>query len=463
MNLWKTLREPARSSNYVTSGYTLSDYVTWIVNGNTYHGMSQTLQGRHEPIENDFEGIVSGAYKRDGVVFAVELTRLMLFSEARFQWQRMENGRPGDLFGTPDLGIIEKPWPNGTTGDLLTRMLGDADMAGNNYLTRSVRTNGRIRRLRPDRTVIVLGSNDDADHPEDALDCEVVGYITERKSTGKSEFLPADEVAHFAPIPDPIANFRGMSWLTPVLREVMGDKAATEHKLKFFENGATPNLVIKMDPALTPEQVGEYADLMEQNNEGVRNAYKTLFLGGGQDVTVVGADLKQIDFKATQGAGETRIAAAGGVHPVIVGLSEGLAGSSLNAGNFASARRLLADKTMRPLWRNAAGSLETIVPAPSAARLWVDTRDIAFLREDEKDAAEIMKEKALTIEAFVRAGYTPESAAAAVQSGDLALLKHTGLYSVQLQPPGAQQKPPERAHAVERDEEGRIVGLRSIG
>jgi hypothetical protein len=45
---------------------------------------------------------------------------MALFSEARFQWRKMTNGRPGDLFGSQDLRILEKPWTTGTTGDLLT-------------------------------------------------------------------------------------------------------------------------------------------------------------------------------------------------------------------------------------------------------------------------------------------------------------------------------------------------------
>jgi hypothetical protein len=43
---------------------------------------------------------------------------------------------------------------------------------------------------------------------------------------------------------------------------------------------------------------------------------------------VVGSDLKQLDFKATQGAGETRIAMLGRVPAPLLGISEGLAGSS---------------------------------------------------------------------------------------------------------------------------------------
>jgi hypothetical protein len=41
------------------------------------------------------------------------------FSEARFQFQRLTNGQPGDLFGNPALTPIERPWPGGTTADLL--------------------------------------------------------------------------------------------------------------------------------------------------------------------------------------------------------------------------------------------------------------------------------------------------------------------------------------------------------
>jgi hypothetical protein len=151
---------------------------------------------------------------------------------------------------------------------------------------------------------------------------------------------------------------------------------------------------------------------------------------------VVGKDFQQLDFKATQGAGETRIAAAAGVHPSIVALSEGMQGSPLAEGNFQAARRLTADRTLRWLWGNAAASLEVLVGTPDGAELWYDGRDVAFLQEDEKDAADIAQTKASTINSYVAAGWTPESSIAAVQNGDESLLEHSGLVSVQLLPPG---------------------------
>lgn len=423
----------------------LGDYFSF--GGSQYPLGYQTTWGteKAEPIGDNFVGYVTGALRSNGVVSAVELARLMVFSEARFQFQALNGGRPGDLFGTPELRILERPWEGGTTGDLLARKLLDADLAGNSY---TARLGGELVRLRPDWVEIVLAervaplgqSSEDV-----VVGLKKVGYWYYHGGKGitpKPAFFLPNQVAHFAPYPDPLATYRGMSWLTPVIREIQADTSATRHKLKFFENAATPNLAVSLAKEITPAQFGEFIELMDAQHKGVENAYKTLYTAGGADVTVIGADLKQLDFKVTQGAGETRIAAAGRVHPVIVGLSEGMQGSSLNAGNFSAARRSFADGTMRPLWRNAAGSLEDLVKVPDGARLWYDDRDIGFLREDAKDAADIQGVQSQTIRQLVDAGYTADSVVAAVNASDWTLLTHSGLFSVQLQPAGA-KKPTE--------------------
>jgi hypothetical protein len=147
-----------------------------------------------------------------------------------------------------------------------------------------------------------------------------------------------------------------------------------------------------------------------------------------------------------------------------LGLADSLGGSSLNAGNFQSARRLTADKTLRPLWRNYAGALETIVPAPSGSRLWYDERDIPFLADDVKDAAEVQAQNSSAIRQLVDAGFTPESVIDAITAGDLKRLTHSGLMSVQLLPPGTTAEkegtpPPadEPANELDTSAEGRAL------
>lgn len=755
--------------------YTLDEYAQMVgqfaFNGISYQtGLSQTLQGTHESIENDFVSYVNAAYKANGIVFACMLVRRSIFTEARFRFRdvRRAGGRPGPLFGTEALRVLERPFPGGVTGDLLARMIDDADLAGNWYGYRDL---NETVRLRPDWVDIALT-------PRIIRGGQVgfkkAGYVYYEGGGRGHEGVPfsVDEISHFAPNPDPISPWRGMSWLTPVIREIAADKQATTHKQRFYENGATPNMVIKL-PEMTKTQFEKFKAQTDGLHKGAENAYKclhpdtdvamwdgrrvparsvapgdvvvawndgravpgvvsaaewqpdspivtvttqrgrtirtndrhpflvgerwvdaadlrpgdmlttglgwgdgggvsdltnheawllgalvgdgslvsstpvvsawdpgvrgrfardhqlnhtgkghdyrmlgvtklarqyglmgarswqkripesvmtapasvraaflsglidtdghvsspalrrtmelgiasvsrdllldaqhllaslginstvsciaeagrysgraayrlcafgngqarrladlldlacaakrerldryastsalnardssrfdrvvsvevgqpeptigievadrhthvtggvvthnTMYLGGGADVEVVGKDFQQIDFKQTQGAGETRIAAAAGVHPVIIGLSEGLAGSSLNQGNFNAARRLTADKMLRPLWRNAAASLEQIVTPPAGAELWYDERDVAFLREDQKDIAEIQAKQAVALRQLTDAGFEPDAAVQFLLTDDLASLagQHSGLFSVQLQPPGA--------------------------
>lgn len=408
----------------------------------TYSGVRYSLPGAtQEDVGGTFLSMSRGAYRANGIVFSCVLNRMSLFSEARFMFRRVRGGRPGDLFGNPELRVLDRPWAGATTGDLLSRMLAYHDLAGNAYVVR--RPGPVLTPLRPDWVTIIGGiPGTDASvwHP----DARVIGYAYQEGGPGSGNepmvFLP-EEVAHFASIPDPEARFVGMSWITPVVREVMGDKAATEHKLKFFENGATPNLLVKL-PIDDLAKVQAIIEKFKESHEGVSNAYKTLFLAGGADATVVGSDLQQLDFKLTQGAGETRIAAAAGVPPVVAGFSEGLQGSSLNAGNYKASFRRFADLTVRPLWRNVSGSLANVIQVPADAELWYDERDIKALQEDLRDAAEIMQYDATATKTFVDAGYDPDSVISAVAAKDMTLLKHTGLVSVQLQPPGSQPTEP---------------------
>lgn len=412
-----------------------------------------------EAIADDFVDLVCGALMADSAIAAVEHIRVAVFAQARIAYQRWTaGGVPGDIFTTADLGIFERPWLGGTSSDLLARALLHADFAGNAYITRDP-DRGELVLLRPDWVDIVLTPRIVVRDPLLEPDGEPIGwvkvgyayYFGGDRTTTPVVFTP-EEVAHFAPDPDPAATYRGRSWLAPVIREIMADKAATDHKIAFFENAATPNLTVALPREIDPEDFDEFVERMDQDHTGTQNAYKTLYLGGGADVTVVGSDFSQLDFKATQGAGETRIAAAGGVGAVLAKLSEGLQGSSLNAGNFGAARRLFADTTVALLWQNFAGSLEVLAPyadstgaSDLAVRMVCDTRFVSFLREDAKDVAEIQGREAQTIRTLMDAGFKPDTVIAAVNANDWTLLTHSGLYSVQLQKPQAAGAPPAPA------------------
>jgi hypothetical protein len=398
---------------------------------------TQTLTGGTESIPADFRGLIQGAYQANGIVFACMLTRMLHFVQARFQFQQIIGGRPGKLFGTAELGLLETPWRNGTTMDLLGRMIGDVDLAGNFY---AVRQGSRLHRLRPDWTYIVLGSTSKRDswEPGDP-DTDVIGYQYHPGGlySGRDPYLYLpEEIAHWAPIQDPLAEYRGMSWLTPILRDIQGDQSMTTHRQKFFDQGATVNHVVKI-PAATIEAFDKWVDKLEQKHRGLANAYRTVYLGAGADMVAIGSDMQQVDFAQTQGAGEVRIAIAARVPATIIGVNEGLKGSTLNAGNYQSARRQFADELLRPMWAGAAGALASILAVPGGSRLWYDDRDIPFLKEDVKDAADVRQKDATTAMSLIQGGWEPDSIIQSIVADDLTLLlgNHTGLTSVQLQPP----------------------------
>lgn len=314
------------------------DYMSWYTSGALqFPALGFGSMADTETVENDFISYVRQVFKSNGVVAACMITRQMIFSEGRYLWQEIgENGRPGDMFPDREIDVLDTPWPNGTQGDLLARMIQDVDLAGNFY---AVREGRRLRRLMPHWVDIILTAD-----PREAVASDIAGYKYRPGGTGDPVFYLPEQIVHWAPIPDPEAQYRGMSWLTPVVREVLGDKYISEHKLRFFTNGATIQTVISLKDTVKTEDFKKFVSMFAETHKGLDNAYAPLVVGGGADVTLVGADLKQLDFRAVQGAGETRIAAASGIHPVIVGLSEGLAGSSLNAGNFGMARRIWADR-----------------------------------------------------------------------------------------------------------------------
>jgi HK97 family phage portal protein len=311
-------------------------------------------------------------------------------------------------------------------------MIQDADLAGNSYIHRINDT--RLERLRPDWTKIISRGFTDPDTGNEYR--EVIGYAYSEGGQGDPVFYPVDEVAHWSPVPDPLAPWRGMSWLTPVVREINADLAMSVYEQKFFENSATPNMLIKYVGKVDPTWMQKLRDQIQSNHGGVENSNKTLFLDEGADVTVIGSNNKDMGFAVLREAGEVRIASAGGTPPIVAGLQGGLDASTM--ANYAAAYRNFADSTMHPLWRGACAVLGKFLTIQSGAELWFDTRDIPALRDAEMERQKGNAQMSIAVMNLVNSGYDPESVVAAVTSGDMTLLSHTGLISVQLTKPNTQ-------------------------
>ena len=215
--------------------------------------------------------------QRNPIVWACISVRLLVFSEIRFAFQSSA-GKPGKLFGTQELQILEHPWPQATTGDLLARMEVDASMYGNSYW---MKTPASVVRLNPNGSPSPRRTRST---PTPAAIRQDAGRVLpQRRAWHGSTFLP-NEVCHYRPVPDPAHEFRGASWLNALLPDVIADMDLTDYKHAFLKNAATPNLVVTFQPGVSQEAFNKFRDKMESAHTGPQSGFKTLYLGAGADV-----------------------------------------------------------------------------------------------------------------------------------------------------------------------------------
>lgn len=449
MNLLKRLRR----GEDIWRGLTVNQYLAQLVEsrlaGYYTAPMPQFgVSGRPvERIQPSFDAYAREIYAAHPVIFGLMEARRSVFSEARFCWRSVRNGNPGDVLPINDgLELLERPWEGAQTGTLISRMRQDSDLGGTAFVVREEATAtrpARLRRLRPDWVHIVLSGN-----PWEDLEVDFLGIAYAPNGPDNQPvrtYLP-DEVAVWAPIPDPLAQFRGMSWLTPVVRELQADTAATDHRMSTLKQGAWLGPIVTAPQGTTLEQFKKFVEAADSAHAGPNNAGKMVFLAPGSEIKTVAQSLKDLDMKSISGMAETRIAVASRVPAVIAQISEGLQGSSLNSGNYTAAKRQWIDGSLRPDWRSLCEALSNIIPSPdlsgldlepgTEAQLWILESDIALLHQDRLEAAEVRQANATTINTLVTAGFDPKSIVEAVRDDDLSRLKHTGLTSVQLTPPG---------------------------
>ena len=385
----------------------------------TSYGSDSTKEGALQQVV----AAAQEAYATNGVVFACILTRMMLLSEARFTMQSLVDK---GTYGTPALSVLEKPWPNGTTAELIARMELDLSTAGNSFIWKA--EPDLLVPMPPDEVTII---SEKVRSSRGGHYRRVIGYDWDPTTTNppglgpgkgddEAQTLTVDEVAHWAPIPDPQARWRGMSWLTPAMREVNGDSGLTEYKVQYLDHGAVPNMIVQYPQKLRPDTVDRVVERMSERYGGVTNAFRTIVLDQGATGTVVGNTFEQMDYSHVQGVGEDRICADAGVDPVLLGLLT-IGRASVQ---YMDAIRRLADLTCRPLWRSMCASLQNIVPNVPAAgvRLWFDLSDIAALRQGELERSQAMQVKAAALVTLVQAGFTHESAVASLQADDVGQL-----------------------------------------
>lgn len=383
-------------------------------------------------------GSMRQAYLVNATVHAAINARQRVFSEVQFV---LRNRASGNLVHNhPSIRVLERPWPGGTSAELLKRMELDASLSGNAYVYRAA--SDLLQILDPAKVEVVSDGR------------EKSGYLywPDGFQSGTPRPLTLEEVAHWAPIPHPDRQFLGASWVEVVAAELRTDVKMIRHQEKFFDNAATPNLYVKVEGSMRPETRDRLRQELERRYMGVENAWKTLVMDGGATLQAVGSTFEQMDYVNTLTSTEARIASAAGVPPIIIALKAGLDAATYS--NYGMAMRAFADHLIRPNWTSAVAALSQIIVEPQGSHLWYDDRMVSALRQDKDAEAQILATKASAIRTLIDGGFQPDAVIAAIEANEVDRLigHHTNLLPVQLQAPGSGEGEPDESAESEPDD-----------
>lgn len=183
----------------------------------------------------------------------------------------------------------------------------------------------------------------------------VLGYEFARDGQEPLPFKP-EEVCGIV-YPDP-ANFGGyVSPLQSAARAVNTDQQRQDTTFEVLKNKVIPGGFIEFekDKVASKAQMEQLKGSIEAAaGQEVGNRGRLLALPAGTKFAP-GVDVKDIDFTVLNALSETRICAALGVPPIIVGLKSGLDRSTFS--NFAEAKTGFYTGGIQPLWVSVAEGL----------------------------------------------------------------------------------------------------------
>ena len=190
--------------------------------------------------------------------------------------------------------------------------------------------------------------------------------------------------------PDPCNLTDGLGPLQAAMRDVQTDEERADYIIEMLTNTRSPGLILTQPEGWTPDQKDEVRALLNSGLGRGRRG-RTLFLEGEGAKIDQAAPLKDLDWPGMSALSETRICAAFGVPPIIIGLRSGLQNATYS--NYEQAEKSFYQGSMVPRWKmlDAAftrGFLRDEGETDDSVECYHDTSDVRALREDEDKNAE---------------------------------------------------------------------------
>lgn len=190
---------------------------------------------------------------------------------------------------------------------------------------------------------------------------------------GKNIDIPREDIIHFKNF-NPSSDIVGMATLDAVKFSADTDIAAREYNKMYFQNSATPGVVLEYPETLTPEQVQRIKESWEEDHGGAKKQFKTAIAHSGMKINPLQTSQRDMEFTEQRKFSRDEILGIFRVPKTIIGIMEEVNFASAKTANYVFALRTIFPKMKRivntlnefllPLYGNEGLEFEFKNPIP---------------------------------------------------------------------------------------------------
>lgn len=199
----------------------------------------------------------------------------------------------------------------------------------------------------------------------------------------------------------------GMSPLRTAVKIANLDMSATEFSKVFFQNAGVPRGLLKLKRRLQggETEAQEIRAKWRARMSG-SNRHEIAVLDENAEYEKVGSNLDEIELELLRDLVESRICAAFGVPPIMVGANVGLKRGTY--ANYEEAREQFWQETVLPLYRRIGLFMTRLIREDfdiGKNKVGFDFSGVAALQESETEKAEAMRIKAQAAMILINSGF----------------------------------------------------------
>lgn len=186
--------------------------------------------------------------------------------------------------------------------------------------------------------------------------------------------------------PDPVDPFVGMSVIAAAAQTIDTEEQSKKFNRQFFANSARPSVTVEVPKVMQPEQFRRFKQQFEEFHTGQYNAYKPLILEGGAKANAFALTQKDMDFLESRKFNKDEILAMFGVSPGMLGMTENVNRSNMEAAEYIFAKYEVRDrvkqfvdimnKSLIKPW-NSSYELDFVNPVPEDVKQNLEYRKSA--------------------------------------------------------------------------------------